>query len=216
MSKASTPVTVFMAIIVVSVFPPNDTHCEPAFKVIQRQAVAEMEFRERDESDQKRMGGVGTISVKETKVALGTRFKLDCRFQSTSGGYEYYNVFFNALEPPPAILALFTEKDEYCGDLLVFEWGSRAGPCTWTYISGGGYAGRELGLTAGRVPRTKFRGPDQKRLLPPGRYKLQLIYLTRLRHPAHQLEGFSDKTDELGRSNVIDIEFVEPEGDPKM
>src|SRR5436853_5641939 len=98
------------------------------------------------------------ITLDETVLHQGEWYGVYFRFTNTNSSYNVYNWQFVSLIPLPGQLAIYDSNQDYLGDLIAFEMGSRKSPGAndWTFLYGGSNVGRSVGFRAGRVPLTKY------------------------------------------------------------
>jgi hypothetical protein len=153
-------------------------------------------------------------------AAQGSPVTIDVQAPAVGGG-EFYNPFFDDDILPPAHLVIYDAQKQYLGTIdPCCRETSRRDPVSGDWIRIGGYAGTTRQVIAGRMPGLRsdaFRGDPDADYLPPGKYYLQLIYLQRyVTRPDSPLEAVRAATDELLRSNVLELELTEPASDEKL
>ena len=129
-------------------------------------------------------------------------------FYVTNSSYSVYNWQFNLLIPLPGQLALYNEKKEYLGNIMLWETISRSAVTDkdWTFLFGGSHVGSKLGVCLSGIAQN----------LPAGKYSIQLILyrafiaLSPFRTEGQPIDFYKnfDKT-ELCRSNAIEIEIID-------
>lgn len=136
------------------------------------------------------------------------QFSVDIRLcnDSPSAG-SFYNLTWNGLIPQPGHLALYDANKHHVCDLLGGNTaGSRQTIAShdWSIVPGSGYTGVVLNISLPYL---------SDRVIPPGKYFLQVVYLARFIHPFSESKTSlfydSDNT-ELFRSNAVPITVTSP------
>lgn len=134
-------------------------------------------------------------------------FTADIRLYNDGGdAISCYNLYYDPLIPMPARLALYDSQKRYVCDLLERTQGSQKSIAArdWAEVPAFCYLGRLLGAS---LPYPSYK------VIPPGDYYLQVIYLPRLiqtfleSSKSHAFD-FSEHT-ELFRSNAVPITVVD-------
>jgi len=133
-------------------------------------------------------------------------FTVDIRLYNDGGdAINCYNLYWDPLIPTPGRLALYDSQKRYACDLMESMGGSRKSIAArdWAEVPAFCYLGRLLG--------TSLPYPSYK-VIPPGKYYLQVIYLPRLLlFPSESnSSAFNyDEHTELFRSNAVPITVVD-------
>lgn len=136
------------------------------------------------------------------------QFSVDIRLCNDSGeAGSFYNLTWKGLIPQPGHLALYDANKHHVCDLL---GGNTAGSrktiaaYDWSKVPGSGYTGVTLNISLPYL---------SDRVIPPGKYFLQAIYLARFIHPFSESKTslfYDDDSSELFRSNAVPITIVSP------
>lgn len=144
--------------------------------------------------------------IRQDEAPGNEYFTVDIRLYNNGGdAIRCYNLYWDPLIPMPGRLALYNPQKRYVCDLMESMGGSRKSIAArdWAEVPAFCYMGRLLS--------TSLPYPSYK-VIPPGKYYLQVIYLPRLlMFPSESnASAFNyDEHTELFRSNAVPITVVD-------
>jgi hypothetical protein len=204
--------------------PDRDTFTARSTRPVAHSAAEDTQLTLRPEVPLSRrtLKGKATIRVDRPAVPVGTFIELEMEFFNTGNSFRFYNPFLEPKIPPSARLAVFDASGRYVGSVLGGDEPEAEEPVArnWVFIRYRSFIGRRFKFAAGKV----LGADGDERQLPPGKYRLQMIFHSRfvstcpflsrsviIAGSAEQAlrawrEDFSDPNQ--FRSNVVEIELL--------
>jgi hypothetical protein len=154
---------------------------------------------------------VPQTSIRQTRqdeASVKESFTVDIRlYNDSSDAMNCYNLYWDSLIPMPGRLALYDSQKRYVCDLLERLEGSQESITAhdWAEVPVSGYVGMLLGAS---LPYPSYK------VIPPGKYYLQVIYFQRVVRPFSETNMRGDTPDpmsqsELFRSNAVPITVID-------